>query len=189
MKLDEFKGDENDDEDVSTLIPDIPEYLSTRDEKKKGQCQLYAAALLINIEDPEAARYLIQKSQTLPPQSMAYKYLTKGGVFADFLRINTNYTIAKVKRKKLLAEQYLLYLQNKELDEKWILILKDHNGSEHHAVGFDCKTQLIYDSCEKKAMKMSLENLSRCCGRNNMFHSIKLMVQLVQKPLSQKRKK
>ena len=87
-----------------------------------------------------------------------------------------------------MEEQYLPYLQNSDLDEKWILILKDHNGSEHHAVGFDCKTQLIYDSCEMKAMKMSLENLSRCCGRNNMFHSIKLMVQLVQKPLSHKEK-
>ena len=80
------------------------------------------------------------------------------------------------------------YLQNCELDEKWILILKDHNGSEHNAVVFDCKTQFIYDSCEDKAMKMSYENLSRCCGRNNMFDSIKLMVQLVRKPLSHKEK-
>ena len=88
-----------------------------------------------------------------------------------------------------MEEQYLPYLQNSDLDEKWILILKDHNGSEHHAVGFDCKTQLFYDSCEKKAMKMSLENLSRCCGRNNMFHSIKVMVELIQKPMSRKRKK
>ena len=144
--------------------------------------------MLINIEEPEAARYLIQKSQTLPPQSLAYKYLLKGGVFAYFLRINTNYTIVKVKRKKLVGEQYLPYLQNSDLDEKWILILKDHNGSEHHAVGFDCKTQLIYDSCEDKAMKMSHENLSKCCGQNNMFDSIKLMVQLVRNPLSHKEK-
>ena len=97
--LDDFKGDKNDYEDISTFIPDIPEHLSTRDEEKKGQCQLFAAALLINIDDLKGARYLIQKSQTLSPQSLAYKYLLKGGVFPEFLRINTNYTILKVKKR------------------------------------------------------------------------------------------
>ena len=73
----------------------------------------------------------------MSPQSLAYKYLTKGGVFGDFIMKNTRYNIVKVKRKRLLEEQYLPYLQNSELDEKWILILKDHNGSEHHAIGFE----------------------------------------------------
>ena len=72
--------------------------------------------------------------------------------------------------------------------DQWIVILCDQNGGQHHAVGVDCKTGLIWDHTERFSLKLTLENLNRCCGESNTLEKISQMAQLVRKKQGKKRK-
>ena len=72
--------------------------------------------------------------------------------------------------------------------DQWIVIICDKNGGQHHAVGLDCKTGLIWDHTERFSLNLTLENLNRCCGESNTLQKISEMAQLVRKITGKKRK-
>ena len=76
----------------------------------------------------------------------------------------------------------------KETEDKFIVVLLDHNGGQHNAVGVNCKTNLVWDHTENYSLNMTLENLDRCCGKGNNFDIIYHMAQLNPKRASKKRK-
>ena len=70
-----------------------------------------------------------------------------------------------------------LILKEKK-DGLFVVILKDTNGGQSHAVGIDLQKQLIYDYMEDKSFVLNINNLSIWCGSDTEFHCIAMACEL-----------
>ena len=63
---------------------------------------------------------------------------------------------------------------------KYIVILTDTYLGNQHAIGIDCDSypKMIWDSYEEFSLPLSTDNLSRCCGRNEIFFNIRMMAEI-----------
>ncbi len=63
---------------------------------------------------------------------------------------------------------------------KYVVILTYTNLGNQHAIGIECdsRPKMIWDSYEEYSLPLSPDNLSHCCGKNEIFWNIFLMAKI-----------
>ena len=78
-----------------------------------------------------------------------------------------------MKRVKAPDEFKNMSLTEHILDEKKggliVATLVDNSGNSSHTVGIKLDPRLVYDYKERFVLKLSISNLSICCGQNKVF--------------------
>ena len=77
---------------------------------------------------------------------------------------DVGYFVNKVPKTRKDAS-YLSQLLDHNTSGKYIARLRFSNKQNHHYVGIDCDTKLIWDSIEEYAMHLTVENLNYCSGK------------------------
>ena len=59
-----------------------------------------------------------------------------------------------------------------------VAMLNDKGGNASHTIGINLEKQLIYDCQEKFVLKLTVDNLSVCCGPAMVFEKFYLVAEL-----------
>ena len=68
--------------------------------------------------------------------------------------------------KQMSLTEYILDVKKGGLI---VATLVDNSGISTHAVGINLDTRMVYDCKEQCVLKLSIANLSVCCGLNKVF--------------------
>ena len=77
---------------------------------------------------------------------------------------------------------------NEKTTGLFVAIISSKDGNKSHTVGIDASTKSIYDCMEKYVLQLNEDNMSICCGPNQVFHKIAYVGELKMKQ-QKKRKK
>ena len=77
---------------------------------------------------------------------------------------------------------------NEKTTGLFVAVISSKDGNKSHTVGIDASTKSIYDCMEKYVLQLNEENMSICCGPNQVFNKIEYVGELKMKR-QKKRKK
>ena len=77
---------------------------------------------------------------------------------------------------------------NEKTTGLFVAVISSQDGNKSHTVGIDASTKSIYDCMEKYVLQLNEDNMSICCGPNQVFDKIAYVCELKMKQ-QKKRKK
>ena len=86
------------------------------------------------------------------------------------------------------SEDVTQLILNEKTTGLFVAIISSKDGNKSHTVGIDASTKSIYDCMEKYVLQLNEENMSICCGPNQVFNKIEYVGELKMKR-QKKRKK
>ena len=160
-------------EDKKELLRD--EFQVLNNERFSNCCAWLSAALLINVENEDIATHML-KLMDNDFTDYEWMCLTKDP-HQKFKVTGGNLLIQRLQKKPIKYDlrrvaylgknkTYLDIMLDKETKGQYICQLKTSVGTSRHVVGIDCNKKVIFDCCERYALKLSLKNLHYCCGEN-----------------------
>jgi len=163
-----------DEVDVNLCIPDNYRQHTSVEE---NSCVWLAACLLIRSVDIQVAEIMNKKYRENPA---LFEWLPCF-IQKDAPLQNSLYLMMKnldgcpyfVSRMRKIPQAFRNNIARYLIQTKDIVLLlaqlQDTVGNNSHVVGINVAKRLIYDCQENSALPLSLDNLSRCCGRNRTF--------------------
>ena len=163
-----------DEVDVNLCVPDNYRQHTSVEE---NSCVWLAACLLIRSVDIQVAEIMNKKYRENPA---LFEWLPCF-IQKDAPLQNSLYLMMKnldgcpyfVSRMRKIPQAFGNNIARYLIQTKDIVLLlaqlQDTVGNNSHVVGINVAKRLIYDCQENSALPLSLDNLSRCCGRNRTF--------------------
>ena len=163
-----------------SLIP--PEYYQNYYDNFQNGCVWLATCQLMLTLNRDLAERMIIEYQKSPSK---YEYIrlfnskqSEGNSLKEhMLCIEGNeYRISHVKP----TEKYQLtdYVLNVRKCGYFVGILRDKYGGRSHAISFDLSKRIIYDCMEKSVLKLNIDSLNQCCGKDWMFDKLENVAEL-----------
>ena len=86
------------------------------------------------------------------------------------------YRIAHVK--PTAKYQLTDYVLNVRKCGYFVGILRDKSGGRSHAISIDISKRIIYDCMEKSVLKLNMDSLNQCCGKDRKFDKFEIVAEL-----------
>ena len=162
-----------------------------------------SAILMVNIEDKDMALRMYEEieiemsGQSIHGDNLNYSlhhmYLFQTRPCLSLALENRSWCPYQLKRTGLTKPMMLEHIFSPKTSGKYIAILSSSNLGNNHAIGIDCDSypKMIWDSYEQYSLPLSRDNLSRCCGKDEVFLKIEMMAEIFRtnKKRNKKRKR
>ena len=160
-------------EDNEEYVEKFKEEYDHLNPKFENCCCWVAAALLIDYTYPFIANKMINMMADNVNEyewmflcKIPKEYKEKGIQSPTLLNALQNKAINHALKTVQLNTNYMDMMLDPYTTGKYICQLETNGGAKTHVVGIDCDRQIIIDSCESHALRLSKNNLDLCCGHH-----------------------
>ena len=77
--------------------------------------------------------------------------------------------VFRVKPKGKYTNNATGFILEGVTEDLFVVLLEDNGGGKNHTIGINRWLNIIYDYMETQELKLSHENISKCCGPNREF--------------------
>ena len=147
------------------------EFQMLTDESWSNCCAWLSAVLLINVDNEKLATHMLNLMSKEPISDFEWMCFNKdpnnGKLLINRLqRKDIKYNLKKVAHYGK-EKTYIDIMLDEDTKGQFLCQLRTSTGTSTHVIGVDCNRKLIFDCCEKYALKLTRDNLDYCCGEES----------------------